>query len=133
MQIDGKAGYDPGSESTIIRLERDFFIRYLSLSKNDNIEDIFNKCPNSGCTFLGKGEISACGQPYYIKYFNEYFGENLCNEGAISIYEDGINGNEIIKRLKEPMGACQNCTCYERVDWKTTKNDPKKEDWCVNC
>lgn len=37
MQIDGKAGYDPGSESTIIRLERDFFIRYLSLSKNDNI------------------------------------------------------------------------------------------------
>lgn len=114
-----------------IRYGRDFFAKYLSKAADDDVMDVFKKCPNRRCHFLDKGSIAVCGQPFYIKYFNEYFGENFSNKGAISLYEEGIDGNEILKRLSVPIEACNNCTYLVPTQWKITDGEANISDWVV--
>ena len=112
-----------------IRYGRDYFAKYLSESCDDDIYDVFNRCPNRRCHFLEKGKIAVCGQPFYIKYFNQYFGADFSDEGSISLYEDNIDGNTILQRFAEPIGACRNCTYLVPTEWKITEGKAEKSDW----
>lgn len=114
-----------------IRYGRDYFAKYLSEKADDDINDVFEKCPNRKCHFLGKGMMAVCGQPFYIKYFNDFFGEHFCDEGAISLYDENIDGNKILSLMNAPIGACKNCTYLEPVEWRVTDGTAKKSDWCV--
>lgn len=114
-----------------IRFNRDYFAKYLTRSRAEDIGDVFKKCPNHKCHFLGKGKVATCGQPFYIKYFNAQFNEEFSDGGAISLYEDGIDGNEILKRMAVPMETCRNCTYMVPIEWRRTEGKPDINDWLV--
>ncbi len=111
-----------------IRYGRDYFAKYLTESNDGDINDIFDKCPNRRCHFLGKGEIAVCGQPFYIKYFNEYFNEKFSDRGAISLYDE-TDGNTILEKMSKPMETCRNCTYLVPTEWKVTDKVALKSDW----
>lgn len=114
-----------------IRYGRDFFAKYLTRTEENDLNDVFKRCANRKCHFLDKGRMAVCGQPFYIKYFNDYFGESFSDGGWISLYEDGIDGNEILRRMSKPMDACKNCTYLQPVEWRRTEGNADIKDWLV--
>lgn len=116
----------------IVREEVMTFTKYLTVDENSDIETTFNNCPRSRCVILKESMIAACCQPLLVGYYNDKFNENLSTEGGIYIYDENLKGIDLIKRLREPIGACKNCTSDVEFEWKTAYgNNAKKEDWIV--
>lgn len=114
-----------------LRNGKECFTKFLNSSGNSDIHEVFRDCPRKNCTYLDKGKIAACTQPFTIKYFNEYFGEEFSTLGAIDIYEAGITGYQILAQLLRPMDACRYCTHDEVFEWGISKAVVDKNDWCV--
>ena len=114
-----------------IRNGKEVFTKNLNPYADDDVMDVFRRCSRRKCTFLDKGKVAACTQPFTIRYFNEYFDEHFSTVGGISLYEDEITGFEILERLQQPMEACQYCTIEETVEWEASKGKIAKSDWCV--
>lgn len=91
----------------------------------------FYKCPRRHCTFLDKGKIAACCQPFTVHYFNEYFGEHIIENEGIDLYEEGLDGWNVAERLFSPMESCRYCTDEVHFEWEAVKPPYQKEDWCV--
>lgn len=83
-------------------------------------------CIRRNCTFLAKGKMAACCQPFVIHYFNDYFQENIPEEESIDLYETGLDGWEIQKRLITPMESCRYCSADVPFDWSVSKAPYKK-------
>ena len=117
-----------------LRIGKEEFGKFLDPRQgNRDTEDVFNHCPRRFCTFLSKNEIAACTQPFTVKYFNAHFEESFSTGGAISLYEEGVDGFDILSRLGQPMDACRYCTYEELFPWGTAKGDrASKEDWLVS-
>ncbi len=113
-----------------LRNGKQFFAKNLNPAADEDPGTIYAQCPRRVCTFLGKGSIAACVQPFVIHYFNEYFGQNFSDGGAISLY-DNIDGQDILKKLKRPMEACRYCTYEESFSWDVSKDPVSMSDWCV--
>ncbi len=113
-----------------LRNGKQFFAKNLNPSADGDPGTIFAQCPRRVCTFLGKGSIAACVQPFTIHYFNEYFGQHFSDEGAISLY-GGLDGYGLLEALSKPMGACRYCTYEETFSWGVSKEPIPMGDWCV--
>lgn len=107
------------------------FFKYLNLKGDSEPVGTFYKCSRRHCTFLQNGRIAACCQPLLAHYFNEYFGERLGEEGAIDLYEDGLNGWQLAERLFSPMDACRYCTDDVPYKWGRVEKDADIKDWCA--
>lgn len=110
---------------------KEWFTKYINPMGNSDAKEIFAQCPRSSCTFLEKGRMAACCNPFVIKYFNQYFGEDIPEMEAIDLYEPGLTGREVLKRLKTPMDLCRYCGKDEFFLWDIAKPPYKKEDWCI--
>lgn len=115
-----------------IRGGKENFGKTLNLKGDSDPVRSFYKCPRRHCSFLDRGKIAACCQPFTIHYFNEYFGENLIENEGIDLYEDGLDGWKVAERLFSPMESCRYCTDEVSFEWETTRAPFHKEDWCVD-
>lgn len=117
--------------SAELREGKECFSKYLNPHGNSDKEQIFSNCIRRNCTFLAKGKVAACCQPFVIHYFNDYFHENIPADEGIDLYEPGLDGWEIQKRLITPMESCRYCSVDVPFDWAISKEPYTKNDWCV--
>lgn len=117
--------------SAELRIGKNNFSKYLNTKGDSNPNEIFYQCIRHNCTFLGQGKIAACCQPLLIHYFNKYFDEHLSADSFINLYEENLDGWELLKRLITPMACCQYCTYDEAFDWALSRPPFSKDDWCV--
>ncbi len=94
----------------------------------------YRNCPARHCTFLGNGVISACARPQLIHYYlEEYPGYDMKYDPAdvIDLYEEGMDGVDLLNRLHRPMDSCRYCSEKNRMfAWEAAKWDrAKAEDW----
>ena len=114
-----------------LRTGKGVFSKFLNPKGDSDKKEIFEQCVRKNCTFLGKGKIAACCQPFLVHYFNEYFGENIPENEAIDIYKDGLDGWEVQKYLTTPMDICRYCTYDEFFEWERSKEPHEKDEWEV--
>lgn len=117
--------------SADLREGKENFSKYLNTKGNSNPDEIFLQCIRRNCTFLEKGRMAACCQPFLIHYFNEYFGEHIPEGEGIDLYEKGLDGWKIQKCLTTPMDSCRYCTYDKSFEWEPSKAPYSKNDWCV--
>lgn len=117
--------------SAELREGKECFSKYLNPHGDSDPNEIFPNCIRRNCTFLAKGKMAACCQPFVIHYFNDYFNENIPEEEGIDLYEPGLDGWEIQKRLITPMKSCRYCSADVPFDWAASKAPYDSNDWCV--
>ncbi len=114
-----------------LRNGKQIFCKSLNSAGDSDKQRIFESCGRRNCYYLDQGQVAACVQPFMIKYFNSYFGQDFSDVGGISLYEDGLTGKELLHRLAEPMEACRYCTYEESFEWEASKGQVSMQDWCV--
>lgn len=117
--------------SAELREGKECFSKYLNPHGDSDPNEIFPNCIRRNCTFLAKGKMAACCQPFVIHYFNDYFNENIPEEEGIDLYEPGLDGWEIQKRLITPMNSCRYCSADVPFGWAASKAPYDSNDWCV--
>jgi len=101
----------------------------LDLSGSQDIKKSFQKCAISWgcCVTLRDGRIYTCCIAAHIKFFNEYFKQNLAitDEDYVDIYK--VNSKkEIINFLEKPFPFCRYCKTSETKfaqRWGISKNE----------
>lgn len=117
--------------SAELREGKEYFSKYLNPQGNSDPAETFSNCIRRNCTFLAKGKIAACCQPFVVHYFNNYFHESIPEDEGIDLYETGLDGWEIQKRLITPMNTCRYCSADVPFDWSPSTAPYDKNDWCV--
>lgn len=117
--------------SADLREGKECFSKYLNPKGDSDKTEVFFQCIRRNCTFLDKGRIAACCQPFTIHYFNSYFNEHLPENEGIDLYEKNLNGWEIQKRLTTPMESCRYCSHDVPFDWEMSHAPFSKDDWCI--
>jgi organic radical activating enzyme len=88
----------------------------LDLTGSQDMEKSFNKCGISWgcCVTLRDGKIYTCCIVAHIKFFNEYFKQNLVvsDKDYVDIYKVN-NKDEIIEFLEKPFPFCRYCMISE--------------------
>jgi len=101
----------------------------LDLSGSQDIKKSFQKCAISWgcCVTLREGRIYTCCIAAHIKFFNEYFNQNLAITSGdyVDIYK--VNSKEeIIDFLEKPFPFCRYCKTSETKfaqRWGISKNE----------
>jgi len=101
----------------------------LDLSGSQNIKKSFQKCAISWgcCVTLREGRMYTCCIAAHIKFFNEYFKQNLAitDKDYVDIYK--VNSKEeIIGFLEKPFPFCRYCKTSETKfaqRWGISKNE----------
>lgn len=114
-----------------LREGKECFSKYINPKGDTDKNQIFFDCVRRNCTFLDKGKIAACCQPFTVHYFNDYFQENLPENEGIDLYETGLDGWKIQKRLITPMNSCRYCANDVPFEWEPSYAPFSKEDWCI--
>lgn len=117
--------------SADLREGKECFSKYLNPKGNSDKETVFYSCIRRNCTYLAKGKIAACCQPFTVHYFNDYFNERLPEDEGIDLYEENLTGWEIQRRLITPMNSCRYCSYDVPFDWAPSQPPFSKDDWCV--
>jgi len=101
----------------------------LDLSGSQDIKKSFEKCAISWgcCVTLREGRIYTCCIAAHIRFFNEYFNQNLAitEKDYIDIYKAGSK-KEIIDFLEKPFPFCRYCKTSETKfaqRWGISKNE----------
>ncbi|MCR5249137.1 MAG: radical SAM protein [Lachnospiraceae bacterium] len=94
---------------------------------------VYPSCPARHCAFLGAGVISTCAMPQLLPIFCESFGKEMpeLGEDIIDLYEEGLSGEELKRRLQSPMKSCRFCTPGQRsFPWQPAGPQvASAEDW----
>lgn len=93
--------------------------------------DYFYYCFQARCHNLYNGKIAACFLPFTTKYFNQYFNQNLPEDGAIDLYDENLTTEELKKSLLQPFERCKYCKSPIKVKWQQVKNPSDLSDWVV--
>lgn len=76
------------------------------------VQKIHCTCPN-----LYEGHLAVCPPIAYLKYYNEYFGQNLDEQdGLIDIYDESLTYNKLIEELHKVRNVCDNCLFISKED-----------------
>lgn len=102
------------------------FYRPLTIAKNTKHKQF---CISDKCTIIGNGKIARCPMLMYIDKFNEYFGQNLPNEGILSL-DTPLEGDKLIEYLRKKIPLCKHCI-LEKIDWSICEKTPKLEDFAA--
>ena len=100
-----------------------------TLKRHNKGREIFLKCFAANCHNFYEGKIAACYLPFMTKYFNEYYGKNLPEDGALDLYEDGLTTEKIKRFLLTPFERCRYCTSNIVVKWEPIKYPSPITDW----
>ena len=89
-----------------------FIVSPIDLNGNGNIKKSFANCYESNsCITLSHGKLYTCVFAAHVHHFNEKFGLNILitKDDYINIYKE-TDGNEILKKLNNPIPACKYCS-----------------------
>ncbi len=91
----------------------------------------YKACPASHCSYLCDGHISTCAMPQLISIYNEKYGLNICGaeSDVTDIYETGLDGYELLNRLKNPMDICRYCDPVRRPYKWFVSASPEANEW----
>ncbi|MCR4643223.1 MAG: radical SAM protein [Lachnospiraceae bacterium] len=112
------------------------FRAFLDFEGGQKSEEVYPACPARHCAFLGAGVISTCSMPQLVPILNGHFGSDIPvePEDIIDLYEEGLDGEGLLKRLHRPMAFCRYCTKEQRsFPWEPAGPDKAKlADWSVS-
>ncbi len=77
----------------------------------------FSMCGRANnCVYLHDGRLYTCSFVVTVRHFNKYFKQNIpvTDADSINIY-DNITGDEILKRLAQPIPICRFCDLNIRL------------------
>lgn len=98
---------------------------------DSNPKESYAACPSNHCIYMCEGRISTCVMPQVIDIYNDRFEQNI-RPGAndtIDLYEEGLDGDELIRRLKLPMEICRYCDATRRAYKWFVSTKPKPDEW----
>ncbi len=110
------------------------FMAGMNLHGNSIPAEAYRDCPASHCTYLCDGRISTCIMPQLIGIYNDRYGLNILpgEEDVIDLYDDKLDGYQLLKKLKTPMDICRYCDSSRRkFDWFVS-TDPDKSEWLAD-
>lgn len=118
-----------GIEYNIIPIKK-FYKRFYLNGQFDKKKS-FENCDTSTCHTLYNGKIASCIVPFSTDKLNRHFNLNIPVDGWIDLFEEGISGNKINIRLKQPLELCSHCNPKKSFfDWEQRCfGDCKLEDW----
>ncbi|MCR4850361.1 MAG: radical SAM protein [Lachnospiraceae bacterium] len=96
---------------------------------DEELAQKYTHCYQKGCVNLYDGKLASCFLPFTTKYFNEYFGKNLPEDGAVDLYEDGLVIEKIMHRLSTPFERCRYCREAVEQPWHVIHEPSILEDW----
>ena len=77
---------------------------------------------NCTCPNLYEGHLAVCPPIAYMKYFNEYFGQDLDDkDGLIDIYDADLTYDKLLKELQKVRNICDKCLFISKEDAKPMK------------
>ncbi len=110
----------------------DEFLKYMNLKGDSDIGMAYAGCGFKECHFLYEGKVSVCAFPLLVKYFNEYFHENVDAGCGIDLYSPRLKKGMLRGLLNRPVDACRYCAVdKEPIPWKGHWLNADKSDWCV--
>ena len=108
------------------------FTKNRNLKGNSNIEQAYEKCDFKKCHFLYEGKIAVCAFPLLVKYFNQYFHENIDVSGSIDLYDSRLKKGMLRDLFSKPIDACRYCAVEkEPILWEGHCLEASRSDWCV--
>jgi len=126
LDRNGIAARYPGG----IKIDR-FFRRYDLTGEND-IEKRYDECESKYCTTVFEGKLAACYFPICAADFNYAFGESFhVQEDIIDLYDETVERDVILRKVREPFRACRYCGESRWEDWSVIGKESKKEDWVL--
>lgn len=118
------------------------FFKFFSKERRDPVA-VF-ACCGLDCVTICRGRLSRCGMEASYERIAKRYGLPVVSEkdGRIDIYEDGLDGWELLRRVYEPFSLCGYCNCVKnwtevmiRGDepcFKWQLGEPNLSDW-VTC
>jgi organic radical activating enzyme len=106
----------------------DWVRRPLDIEGSQKIEDVTKKCYQlNQCIQLVDGKLYTCARIAYIKYFNQYFGQNLqvTEKDYIDIYK-AADLDELLDFLCQPVPFCRYCNINKTlfdIKWSISKKN----------
>ena len=105
----------------------DYFLKKpINLSGSGNYKVNFELCyRGNGCPLIYHGRLYTCTFAPNVRHFNKKFGVNIpvTDDDSIDIYS-GISGDEILRRLCEPIPLCRFCDMnFKQVKWHISEQD----------
>ncbi len=117
----------------ISTVSTDEFLKYMNLKGDSDIGRAYADCDFKSCHFLYEGKVSACAFPLLVKYFNEYFDENVEVCCGIDLYSPRLKKGMLRDLLNRPVDACRYCAVEkEPIPWEGHRLNADKSDWCVS-
>ncbi len=107
------------------------FYKRFSLNRRFDKDEAFINCGTATCHTLYYGKIAPCIVPFSTDKLNRAFNINIPIDGWIDLFEDGVDGDSINARLKQPFELCSHCNpekCF--FNWEQRRfEDCKLDDW----
>ncbi|SCY05083.1 4Fe-4S single cluster domain-containing protein [Lachnospiraceae bacterium XBB2008] len=107
------------------------FTAGMNLTGMSDPEESYKSCPAGHCTYLCDGYISTCAMPQLIDIYNSKYkaGITPAKSDIIDLYDETLDGYELLNRLKRPMNICRFCDSSRRsYDWFVSP-DPVASEW----
>lgn len=118
-----------------IRVMRTPLIKEFSLRQNldGHIDpgEAYDSCFQSSCINVYRGHIATCMLPFMTHYFNETFHEDIPEDGAIDLYEEGLTTRSLKEKLETPLRRCAYCGKPKNVPWKQASKEPNLRDFIL--
>lgn len=105
------------------------------LSEASGSEESFTHCPSSANHLVWEGKIACCAAPFALRKLKEVYGLQVDGEGGIQIHDEGIDGFEINRQLRQPMEICRHCNKdIESYPWSGSSwREAVLDDWLYHC
>ena len=100
-----------------------------TLKRHNHKREVFLQCFQAHCHNIYEGKIGACFLPFTTKYFNEYYGKDLPEDGALDLYENGLTTEKLKRFLLTPFERCSYCTPPVAAKWDTVSYPSPITDW----
>ncbi|MCR5235803.1 MAG: glycoside hydrolase family 99-like domain-containing protein [Lachnospiraceae bacterium] len=88
-----------------------------------------NLCISYPCVTIWNGMISRCPTLMYISKFNEYFKQNLPNDGILRL-SDEMSGWDLIDYFEKEVPLCRYCIKNE-IEWGSCGKHPGLDDFAA--
>lgn len=107
------------------------FYKRFTLGAGSEKETVFRECSTRTCHSLRDGKIAACIVPFSTEVLNRAYHLGVPVDGWIDLYEPGIDGEEINRRLDRPLELCAHCKREkEFFPWERCfRGEARLQDW----
>lgn len=109
----------------------DQFYKRFSIAPVFNSEQSFAVCETATCHALHQGKLAPCIVPFSTERLNLEYGLSVPITGWIDLFEEGLSGNIVNQRLRQPFELCCHCNPEKQFfEWKQKQyEDCTLQDW----